>query len=113
MTEQWQFLFLHNNFPGKHLFSCIVKTNALLCGPDFTIGGVYSIVCLINHSCLSNAHNNWNSDKMCETIHTIRYIKFGKEITSSYDRGGPNRILNQANECLADCHCLLQVLDEE
>ena len=98
---------------------------------------------------------------MCETIHTIRYIKFGEEITISYDRGGlfdfrrtylkeafgfgydcslysfsslnrqvsdarclqikflddaigdPNRVINKPNKCLADCHCLLQVLDEK
>jgi hypothetical protein len=57
-TEQRQFLSLHNNFPGKHPFSGIVKTNALPCGPGSAIGGIYPTICLINHSCLSNAHHS-------------------------------------------------------
>ena len=77
-TEQRQFLSLHNNFPGKHPFSGIVRTNALPCGPDSEIGGVYPTICLINHSCLPNAHNSWNIDTECETIHAIRFIKEGK-----------------------------------
>ena len=160
-TEQRQFLSLHNNFPSKHPFSGIVKTNALPCGPDSKIGGVYPTICLINHSCLPNAHNNWNSDAKCETIHAIRYIKSGEEITISYDRGGsfdsrrtylndafgfdcscslcslplpnlqtsdarrlqiqvldnaigdPDRVMKKPDDCLADCHRLLQVIKEE
>ncbi|TVY42479.1 SET domain-containing protein [Lachnellula subtilissima] len=88
-TEQRQFLSLHNNFPGKHPFSGIVRTNALPCGSDSVIGGVYPTICLINHSCLPNAHNSWNSDAKCETIHAIRRIKAGEEITISYDKGEP------------------------
>jgi hypothetical protein len=160
-TEQRQFLSLHNNFPGKHPFSGIVKTNALPCGPDSAIGGVYPTICLINHSCLPNAHNSWNSDAKCETIHAIRFIKAGEEITISYDKGGPSssrrahlnsafgfdcncsvcilppadlqasdarrrqiqlldeaigdpeRVRKSPEESLADCHSLLQVLEEE
>ncbi len=39
-VEQRQFLSLHNNFPGKHAFGGIVKTNALPLGPDSVIGGI-------------------------------------------------------------------------
>lgn len=160
-TQQRQFLLLHNHFPGKHPFSGVVKTNALPCGPNSVIGGIYPIICLINHSCLPNAHNSWNSDTKCETIHAIRYINAGEEITISYDKGGPsdfrrthlknafgfdcncsicslplpelqnsdarrlqiqhlddaigdpNRVMNRPDDCLADCHSLLQVLEEE
>jgi hypothetical protein len=160
-TEKRQFLSLHNNFPGKHPFSGIVKTNALPCGTDSVIGGVYPTICLINHSCLPNAHNSWNSDAKCETIHAIRFIKAGEEITISYDKGGPydsrsahlknafgfdcncslcilpladlqasdarrrqiqlldeaigdpERVMKRPEESLADCHSLLQVLEEE
>jgi hypothetical protein len=160
-TEQRQFLSLHNNFPSKHPFSGIVRTNALPCGPDSEIGGVYPTICLINHSCLPNAHNSWNSDAKCETIHAIRFIKAGEEITISYDKGGtsdsrrthlkaafgfdcncslctlppadlqasdarrrqiqlldeaigdPDRVMKRPEESLADCHSLLQVLEEE
>jgi hypothetical protein len=160
-TEQRQFLSLHNNFPGKHPFSGIVKTNALPCGPGSMIGGVYPTICLINHSCLPNAHNSWNSDAKCETIHAIRYIKSGEEIVISYDKGGSSdsrrtylkdafgfdcncslcslplpdlqisdarrleiqvldnaigdsdRVMSKPDDSLADCHRLLQVLEEE
>ena len=87
-TQQRQFLLLHNNFPGKHPFSGVVKTNALPYGPSSVIGGIYPNICLINHSCLPNAYNSWNSDTKCETIHVIRYINAGEEITISYDKGG-------------------------
>jgi hypothetical protein len=160
-TEQRDFLSLHNNFPGKHPFSGIVKTNALPCGSGSVIGGVYPTICFINHSCLPNAHNSWNSDAKCETIHAIRFIKAGEEITISYDKGGPydsrraylknpfgfvcncslcilppvdlqasdarrrqiqlldeaigdpERVMMRPEESLADCHSLLQVLEEE
>ena len=156
-TQQRQFLLLHNSFPGKHPFSGVVKINALPCGPNSMIGGI----CLINHSCLPNAHNSWNSDTKCETIHAIGYIKAGDEFTISYDKGGPsdsrrtymkdafgfdcncgvcslplpelqvsdarrrqiqymddvignpNRVMNRPDDCLVDCHSLLQVLEEE
>ncbi|OTA68802.1 hypothetical protein K449DRAFT_344677, partial [Hypoxylon sp. EC38] len=75
--QQRQFLSLHNNFPGKHAFAGIVKTNALPCGCDSTIGGIYPTICLINHSCLPNAHSNWNSEDEVETIHAIQSIKTG------------------------------------
>lgn len=87
-SSQRQFLALHNNFPGKYPLSGIVKTNALPCGPDSPVGGVYSTVCFINHSCIPNAHNNWNSAEEHETIHAIRMIERGAEITISYDHGG-------------------------
>lgn len=87
--EQRQFFSLHNNFPGKYPFGGIVKTNALPCGSGSHVGGVYPTACFINHSCLPNSHNNWNDDAEHETIHAIRLIKIGEEITISYDRGGP------------------------
>ena len=91
-SVQRQFLSLHNKTPGKYPFSGIFKTNALPCGPGSPIGGVYPTACLINHSCNPNAHNSWNSNEEHETIHAIRPIKRGIEITISYDRGGPSRI---------------------
>lgn len=111
-AEQRQFLSLYNNFPGKHSFSGIVKTNALPCGPDSTIGGVYPTICLINYSCLPNAHNSWNSDTKCETIHAIRFIKEGEEITISYDKGGLSisRRAYLKDAFGFDCNCSLCIL---
>ncbi|KAF5711077.1 SET domain-containing protein [Fusarium mundagurra] len=91
-SQQRQFLSLHNNFPGKDPFSGIIRTNALPCGPGSIVGGVYPTICLINHSCLPNSHNNWNSEAGHETIHALRPIKAGEEITISYVEGGPSNV---------------------
>ncbi|TGJ82107.1 hypothetical protein E0Z10_g6675 [Xylaria hypoxylon] len=87
--EQRQFLSLHNNFPGRHAFAGIVKTNALPCGPGAIIGGIFPKICRINHSCFSNCHNSWNDETQQETIHAIKDILAGEEITISYDHSGP------------------------
>jgi hypothetical protein len=89
-TSQRQFLSLHNNFPGKYPFSNTFKTNALPCGSGSSVGSVYPTICFINHSCVPNAHNNWDSKAEHETIYAIRPIRAGEEITVSYDRGGPS-----------------------
>ncbi|KAF1981467.1 SET domain-containing protein [Aulographum hederae CBS 113979] len=86
--SQRQFLSLHNNFKRKHPFSGIVKTNALPCGSSSPVGGIYPNICLINHSCVPNSHNNWNDDTEHETIYAIRPIKMGEEITIPYGPGG-------------------------
>jgi hypothetical protein len=90
-ASQRQFLSLHNSFPGKYQFGGTFKTNALPCGSGSSIGGVYPAACFINHSCIPNAHNNWNSAKEHETIHAIRSIERGAEITISYDHGGASK----------------------
>ncbi|KAH7398528.1 hypothetical protein BKA66DRAFT_592555 [Pyrenochaeta sp. MPI-SDFR-AT-0127] len=83
-ASQRQFLSLHNNRPGKFSFSNTFKTNALPCGPDSPIGGVYPTICLVNHSCIPNAHHSWDSKAKQETIYAIRPIKAGEEVTISY-----------------------------
>ncbi len=88
-AQQREFLSLQNNYLGKpHPFSNIVKTNALPCGgPGAYIRGIYLTICCINHSCLANTHHSWNSNLGCETVHAIRDIEAGEEITICYDRG--------------------------
>ena len=93
---QRQFLSLRNNHPGKYPFSGIFKANALPCGSGASDGGIYPTICLINHSCLPNSHNSWNSDAKHETIHAIRPIKADEEITISYDRGDLSAAVRQA-----------------
>lgn len=89
-AKQLQFLSLHNNFPGKLAFSGIMRTNALPCGSGSPVGGVYPTICLINHSCLPNAHNSWDGGAEHEVIYAVRPIRAGEEITNSYDHGGPS-----------------------
>nr|POE53544.1 set domain-containing protein 5 [Quercus suber] len=86
--EQRRYLSLYNNHPGKHPFSGIMRTNALPCGSGSTIGAVYTTICRINHSCVANCHNNWNDARRLETIHAVRNIQAGEEITICYSKGG-------------------------
>jgi len=100
-TQQQQFLSLHNNFSDKHSFSNIVKINALLCSVNFIIDDIYSTICLINHSYLSNAHNSWNSNTKCETIYTIHYINAEKEIIIFYNK---NSFFNSQHTYVKDAY---------
>lgn len=114
-AQQRQFLSLHNNFPGKNPCSGIVKTNALPCGSDSPMGGIYPTICLINHSCLANAHNNWNEVAEHETIHALRDIEEGEEITISYDKGETSaaRRLHLKDAFGFDCTCPLCLLTSD
>lgn len=107
--QQRQFLSLCNNFPGKNPFSGIFKTNALPCGPDSPIGAVYANICFINDTCIPNSHNNWNSKTGLETIHAIRDIKAGEEITISYEAREParQRLIKLRDAFGFDCKCEL------
>lgn len=110
--QQRQFLSLHNNFPGKYPFGGITRTNALPCGSGSSIGGIYPTICLINHSCLPNAHSNRSSEQGHETIHAIRPIPAGEEITIAYDMNGSSA--DQRSHLQAafgfDCSCVVCTL---
>lgn len=107
--QQRQYLSLHNNYPRKSPFTGIFKTNALPCGAESPIGAVYPTICFINHKCIPNSHNNWNSEAGLETIHAIREIKAGEEITISYAAGEPagQRLLKLKEAFGFDCKCEL------
>jgi hypothetical protein len=85
--QQRQYLSLHNRSPGQNPMSSIFATNALPCGSDSPVSAVYPTICFINHSCIPNAHNNWNSETNKETIHAVRDILAGEEITIPYTTG--------------------------
>ena len=106
-ASQRQFLSLPNNFPGKYPFSNIFKTNALSCGPDSIVGAVYPSICLINHSCVPNSHNNWNDKAKHETIYAHRLIKAGEEITISYVSEGTSDVRHSSLKKAFgfDCSC--------
>ncbi|KAI0376802.1 hypothetical protein F5Y04DRAFT_265781 [Hypomontagnella monticulosa] len=90
-NEQRQaFLSLHNSFEaedGPNLGR--VRTNALPLGSDATTGGIFLESSRINHSCNHNAQNTWNESLQKLTIHAIRDIPKGDEVTIMYlhDRG--------------------------
>ncbi|KAJ4352511.1 uncharacterized protein N0V89_007860 [Didymosphaeria variabile] len=73
----------------------IVRTNALPMGPDLDAGGVFLHACRINHACDNNATNFWNENINQLTIHAIRDIRKGEEITISYLSSLRNRQARQ------------------
>ncbi|KAK6536587.1 hypothetical protein TWF281_000814 [Arthrobotrys megalospora] len=91
--QKSQYHSLHNNYKGKHPTVCgIFKTNALPCGCDSPVGGVYLTISFINHSCLPNTHHSWNDLTKRETIHSTRLIKSGEELTIAYATEDPSKL---------------------
>ena len=90
--QQRAFLSLHNNYPGITTpFAGIVRTNALPLGPGASDGGLFLDCSRINHACRPNCQNTWNSNRKEETMHAIRDIAKGEEVTISYTTSGPSK----------------------
>lgn len=110
--EQRQtFLSLHNSFEdedGPVLGR--VRTNALPLGSNATMGGIFLESSRINHSCNPNAQNTWNDNLQKLTIHAIRDISKGDEITIFYLTARRNRSARlralQTDFCFT-CSCSL------
>ena len=45
---------------------------------------VYATICRINHSCAPNCHAEWHSRRRVETVHALRDIALGEELTICY-----------------------------
>ncbi|KAF2724464.1 hypothetical protein K431DRAFT_144982 [Polychaeton citri CBS 116435] len=118
-VEQRQFLSLHNNFPDKCTFGGITKTNALPCGSESPVGGVYPTISLINHSSFPNSHNNWNEAKGQETIHNPSYPTGRRDHYRQQYRWpfrkakAPRKRRSTSEACLRDCYKLFELLRQE
>ncbi|KAL8321749.1 hypothetical protein RB593_004036 [Gaeumannomyces tritici] len=73
----------------------ITRTNALPIGSDAATGGIFLEASRINHACLQNAQNTWNEGLQQLTIHAIRDINQGEEITIMYIEDRANRAARQ------------------
>jgi hypothetical protein len=86
-SQQQAFLSLHNIYPytgSAARYRGIFRTNALPTGPSLQSGGVFLTACRINHACDNNAQNYWNDNLDQLTIHAVKDIPKGEEITISY-----------------------------
>ena len=82
-----EFLSLSNVYPytnSAERWRGIFQTNALPVGSDLDAGGVFLKACRINHACDHNAQNFWNENLNRLTIHAVRDIRQGEEITIYY-----------------------------
>jgi SET domain len=66
------------------LWTQLIRTNALPFGDKVEEGGIFLDACRINHACDSNAHRSWNENIKRHTVHALRDIEKGEEITIYY-----------------------------
>jgi hypothetical protein len=83
--QKLTFFDLKNIYGNAHSQSLgIARTNVLPLGSNNISGGLFFKASRINHSCRHNAQNTWNENIKRLTIHALRDIEAGQEITISY-----------------------------
>ena len=83
--QQQAFFDLANVYGAAHSKPLgIARTNVLPLGSNARTGGLFIEASRINHSCRHNAQNTWNENIKRITIHALRDIEEGQEITISY-----------------------------
>ncbi|TVY60112.1 SET domain-containing protein 5 [Fusarium oxysporum f. sp. cubense] len=77
------FLSMCNVYPGEadSQYLGIFRTNAL---PIESGSGIFLAACRINHACDNNAQKAWNEGIKRHTVHALRDIDKGEEITITY-----------------------------
>jgi hypothetical protein len=118
-SQRQAFLSMHNIHPYKNVteqYLGIIRTNALPIEADGFGGGIFLEACRINHACDNNAQKNWNENIKRHTIHALREIDEGEEITIYYL--GSNKSRKARNEALEErfgftCSCRLCSLPSE
>lgn len=85
--------FPHSNSEKTPFGIC--RTNALPM-PERDAVGIFPQACRINHACDPNAQNYWNDYSGQLTIHAIKDIQRGEEVTICYLQSFSNRRTRQA-----------------
>ena len=112
---QQRFLSMHDVHRADMPYSGIIRTNGLPAGTNGE-GAIFWHGCLINHSCDNNAHTHWNDLISKRTVHAIRDIEAGEEITMNYLGCPEPRQVRQEiyrRDLSFDCGCRLCALSEE
>ncbi|KAL8404748.1 hypothetical protein RB594_009570 [Gaeumannomyces avenae] len=80
--RQREFLSLHNKNPGgPYPLAGTFDTNSI---PHGDAGAVFPTVCRLNHSCLPNCFTAWNDTLRRQTVHVVRNVRRGEELTLQY-----------------------------
>jgi hypothetical protein len=85
--QRQSFLSLYNLYPDGNIVEQslgIFRTNGLPIEAQGIGGGIFLEACRINHACDNNAQKHWNQHIKRHTIHALRDISKGEEITISY-----------------------------
>ncbi|KGQ06689.1 SET domain-containing protein 5 [Beauveria bassiana D1-5] len=94
-------------------YAGIIRTNGLPIGEDGSDAGIFEHACRINHACSNNAQKSWNENLKRHTVHALRDIQQGEEITIFYLRTLESRSRRQADlkaKFLFTCSCSLCAL---
>jgi len=80
------FFSMHNIYSNDPASRClgIIQTNALPFGDKVMEAGIFLDACRINHACDNNAQKGWNDMIKRHTVHALRDIEEGEEITTYY-----------------------------
>lgn len=110
-VTQREFLRLENvNGQHDNPFLGITLSNVKPLGPEVPEGGLFLDAARINHACRPNAHESWNENIGRLTVHAIRDIGQGEEITTSYlieTMEHDKRQRELKNRFRLDCGCSL------
>ena len=85
--QRQAFLSMHNIHPYEsdaEQYLGIVRTNSLPAELIGDKGAIFLEACRINHACDNNAQKNWNEKIKRHTVHALRDIEKGEEITITY-----------------------------
>ncbi|KAK1250570.1 hypothetical protein MKX08_010573 [Trichoderma sp. CBMAI-0020] len=108
-AKQRAFLDLQNVYGlDDGPFLGIARSNVSPLGFGATEGGLFLDTARINHSCRPNAHKSWNENLKRLTVHAVRDIERGQEITISYLGATMSYIERQAilkHRFRFDCGC--------
>ena len=85
--QQRAFLSMRNIHPYKDAaeqYFGIFRTNSLPAEADGDKAAIFLDACRINHACNNNAQKSWNEKTKCHTVHALKDIARGEEITITY-----------------------------
>jgi len=91
-------LSLHNIHPHRDAaerYIGIIRTNSLPTEADGDKAAIFAEACRINHACDNNAQKSWNEKVKRHTVHALRDIEQGDEITITYLSPLKNRAARQ------------------
>ncbi|KAJ5757741.1 uncharacterized protein N7511_006435 [Penicillium nucicola] len=84
LHQQQDFFSLENRYPEYNPIEGIMRTNGIALGPKSPHAAIFLLCSRFNHSCSTNAVYYWNANMSRETIHAVKEIQEGEEITVSY-----------------------------
>jgi SET domain-containing protein len=82
LDQRRAFLSLHNIHADDA--ASRYRTNAPPFGDHVREGGIFLDACRVNHACDNNAQKSWSEDIKRHTVHALRDIEKGTEITIYY-----------------------------